>query len=94
MADFISPELLIAWGRATPHFNQKIQVMGSSYTEVQHFENQKLLKIVWPIRRGNTYIFIIYYQGINQKDKLLYIDTEKNSIFQFIYWKKFKTTAV
>ena len=35
------------------------------------------LKIVWLIRRGNAYIFIIYHRTINQKDKLLYIDMEK-----------------
>ena len=43
------------------------------------------LKIVWLIRRGNAYIFIIYHRTINQKDKLLYIDMEKKAFFKFIY---------
>ena len=42
-------------------------------------------KIVWLIRRGNAYIFIIYHRTINQKDKLLYIDMEKKAFFKFIY---------
>ena len=28
LANFISPELLVIWSRATPHFYQKTQVMG------------------------------------------------------------------
>ena len=55
--------------------------MGGNYIEVQHFEKWKLLEIMWPIRRGNAYIFIVYYRTINQKDKLLYIDMEKNMSF-------------
>ena len=34
-----------------------------------------------PIRRRNVDIFIIYYRTINQKDKLLFIDIEKNMSF-------------
>ena len=55
--------------------------MGGNYIEVQHFEKWKLLEIVWPIRRGNAYIFIVYYRTINQKDKLLYIELEKSMSF-------------
>ena len=43
-----------------------------------------MIKTEWIVRKGNGYIFSIYYRTINQKDKLLYIDMEKN-VFQFIY---------
>ena len=72
VANFISPELLIV--SENPSY-------GASYIEVQHFEDWKLLKIVWPIRRPNAFIFIVYYQTINQKDKLLYIDMGKSMSF-------------
>ena len=65
LSNFISPKLLIAYSRATSHFNKKSKLWGRG------------LKIVWLIRRGNAYIFIIYHRTINQKDKLLYIDMEK-----------------
>ena len=52
--------------------------MGGNYIEVKHFEDRKLLKILSPIRRGNTYICIIYHRTRNQKDRLLYIDMEKS----------------
>ena len=48
--------------------------MRANYTEVQHSEDGKFAKIVWPTRRRNAYPFIIYYRTLNQKDKLLYID--------------------
>ena len=55
--------------------------MESNYIEVQHFDDQQLHKIVLPIRRGNTYIFIIYCRTINQKDKLVHIELEKSMSF-------------
>ena len=75
-----------------PYFNQKTQVRGGlwwwwwwwwggDYIEEQHLQERKLLKTVWPVRRGNAYIVIIYYlyyRTIHQKDKLLYIDMEKS----------------
>ena len=54
---------------------------GGNYIEVQRFEDWKLLRIVWTIRRGNVYIFIIHYGTITQKDKLLYIELEKSMSF-------------
>ena len=66
---------------------------GGNYIEVQHFEDWKLLNIVWPIRRRNAYIFIIYYQTINQKDKLLYTDMKKASLSVCLQKQKFKTTV-
>ena len=70
LSNFISPKLLIAYSRATSHFNKKSKLWGGGGGGVG-------LKIVWLIRRGNAYIFIIYHRTINQKDKLLYIDMEK-----------------
>ena len=60
-----------------PSFRSESPIHGGNYIEVQLFEKWKPLEIVWPIRRGNAYIFIVYYRTINQKDKLLYIDMEK-----------------
>ena len=54
---------------------------GGNSIEVQRFEYWELLRILWTIRRGNVYIFIIYYRTINQKDKLLYIELEKSMSF-------------
>ena len=36
----ISPEPLIVWSHATPHFNQKTQAMEGIYSEVRHFDDQ------------------------------------------------------
>ena len=54
--------------------------MGENYFEVQHFDTWKLLKFLWPIGRGNTYIFTISYQTKNQKNKL-FVDMEKSMYF-------------
>ena len=53
----ISPEPLFVWSRATPHLNQKTQLMGENYIEVHHFENLKWLKIA--IISHNGYIRVI-----------------------------------
>ena len=68
--------------------------MGGNYIEVQHSEKWKLLKIVWLIRRENAYIFNIYYQTINQKDKLLYIDMEKACLSVYLQKQKIKITVI
>ena len=41
---------------------------------------------MWPIRRGNGYIFIIYYRTINQKDKLLLFIVFLCSQAEFIFF--------
>ena len=48
------------------------------YIEEQHFKDWKLVKVMWPIRRGNAFNFII---SLPKKDKLLYIEMEKSMSF-------------
>ena len=64
-----------------PHFNQATQFMVGNLIKGQHFEDWKLLNILWPIRRGNACSFISYYQTLNQKDKLVYSKYGKNHVF-------------
>ena len=49
---------------------------------------------MWLIRRENACIFNIYYQKINQKDKLLYIDMEKACLSVYLQKQKFKITII
>ena len=58
---------------------------GGNCIKVQHFENWKLFKIVWLIRRGNVYDFYIYYRTINQRDKHVFQVIYKNSNIKFKY---------
>ena len=55
--------------------------MEGNYIDVQNSDDQYLQKIVFPIRRGNVNIFIIYYQTINQNDKLVYTELQKSMSF-------------
>ena len=52
--------------------------MEGNYIDVQNSDDQYLQKIVLPVTRGNVHIFIIYYQTINQNDKLVYTELQKS----------------
>ena len=55
--------------------------MESNYIDVQNSDDQYLQKNFLPIRRENVHIFIIYYQTINQNDKLVYTELQKSMSF-------------
>ena len=67
-ANFISySEPLIVWSHVTLTLIRKPKLGedggeggGGDYIEEQHLQDRKLLKIVWPVRKGNAYIVIIY----------------------------------